>query len=194
MIAGDFTAPRDTDQKDDNGHPVPGPIDDGEARLAYVAVTRTRHRLDLGGLSWIHHHPDGRPPTRPRAVIGNRTLRPQGPRATQAPGGRLDQQARPTPTGRANNPGTRIEPSTCLDHVDRFRGIGRTGLTHSTSPMGPLTRMCSCRSRPCWWTSAVRFDSASLIGIAAWGWDDLSGPRTRALLEDDEPASLPGWP
>jgi superfamily I DNA/RNA helicase len=69
-IAGDFTAPRDTDQKDDNGHPVPGPIDDGEARLAYVAVTRTRHRLDLGGLSWIHHHPDGRPPTRPRAVIG----------------------------------------------------------------------------------------------------------------------------
>jgi hypothetical protein len=58
-IAADFTAPEDSDQKDDSGHPVPGPIDDAEARLAYVAVTRTRHRLDLGGLSWIHHHPDG---------------------------------------------------------------------------------------------------------------------------------------
>jgi hypothetical protein len=64
-IAGDFTPPRDTDQKDANGHSVPGPIDDAEARLAYVAVTRTRHRLDLGGLSWIHHHPEGNPPARP---------------------------------------------------------------------------------------------------------------------------------
>jgi ATP-dependent exoDNAse (exonuclease V) beta subunit len=27
-------------------------IDDAEARLVYVAVTRTRHHLDLGGLSW----------------------------------------------------------------------------------------------------------------------------------------------
>jgi hypothetical protein len=61
-IAGDFSPPKDSDQKDDKGHPIPGPIDDTEARLAYVAVTRTRHRLDLGGLSWIHHHPDGNPP------------------------------------------------------------------------------------------------------------------------------------
>jgi superfamily I DNA/RNA helicase len=61
-IAGDFTPPKDSDRKDDNGQPVPGPIGDAEARLAYVAVTRTRHRLDLGGLSWIHHHPDGNPP------------------------------------------------------------------------------------------------------------------------------------
>ena len=58
-IADDFTPPKDTDQQDDNGRAVPGPIDDGEARLAYVAVTRTRHRLDLGGLSWIHDHPEG---------------------------------------------------------------------------------------------------------------------------------------
>lgn len=39
--------------------PTLDPIDDAEARLAYVAVTRTRQRLDLGGLSWIHDHPDG---------------------------------------------------------------------------------------------------------------------------------------
>jgi superfamily I DNA/RNA helicase len=62
-IADDFLPPKDTDQHDANGHPVPGRIDDGEARLAYVAVTRTRHRLDLGGLSWIHHHPEGSPVT-----------------------------------------------------------------------------------------------------------------------------------
>ncbi|MCX4826300.1 hypothetical protein OG883_42410 [Streptomyces sp. NBC_01142] len=39
----------------------PGPIDDAEARLANVAVTRTRERLDLGALSWIHNHPDKSP-------------------------------------------------------------------------------------------------------------------------------------
>jgi ATP-dependent exoDNAse (exonuclease V) beta subunit len=31
------------------------------ARLAYVAVTRAQHHLDLSGLSWIHRHPDGNP-------------------------------------------------------------------------------------------------------------------------------------
>lgn len=51
--------PKNTDEKDANGHPVPGPIDDAEARLAYVAVTRARIRLDLGGLSWIYDHPQG---------------------------------------------------------------------------------------------------------------------------------------
>ncbi|MGW1886932.1 UvrD-helicase domain-containing protein [Streptomyces sp. NPDC001970] len=56
-IADDFTPPKDTDQRDDNGHPIPGPIDDAEARLAYVAVTRARACLDRGGLSWIDHHP-----------------------------------------------------------------------------------------------------------------------------------------
>jgi superfamily I DNA/RNA helicase len=62
-IADDFTPPpQDSDQQDDAGRPLPRPIDDAEARLAYVAVTRTRHRLDLGGLSWIQDHPDGAPP------------------------------------------------------------------------------------------------------------------------------------
>ncbi|MGW4881802.1 UvrD-helicase domain-containing protein [Streptomyces sp. NPDC004262] len=60
-IADDFTPPKDTDQHDDTGRAVPGPIDDSEARLAYVAVTRARCRLDIGGLSWIHDHPDGTP-------------------------------------------------------------------------------------------------------------------------------------
>ncbi|MEV0743438.1 UvrD-helicase domain-containing protein [Streptomyces sp. NPDC050549] len=60
-IADDFTPPRDTDQQDAEGRPVPGPIDDADARLAYVAVTRARSRLDLGGLSWIHDHPHGSP-------------------------------------------------------------------------------------------------------------------------------------
>ncbi|MFJ5105219.1 hypothetical protein [Streptomyces sp. NPDC088554] len=58
-IADDFTPPPDSDQQDDTGCALPGPIDDGEARLAYVAVTRTRRCLDLGGLSWINQHPDG---------------------------------------------------------------------------------------------------------------------------------------
>lgn len=58
-IADDFTPPRDSDEKDSNGEPVPGRIDEAEARLAYVAVTRACHQLDLGGLSWINTHPDG---------------------------------------------------------------------------------------------------------------------------------------
>ncbi|MFE9941551.1 UvrD-helicase domain-containing protein [Streptomyces hirsutus] len=62
-IADDFTPPKNSDQNDDTGRTVPGPIDDSEARLAYVAVTRTRHRLDMDGLSWIHHHPHGNPHT-----------------------------------------------------------------------------------------------------------------------------------
>ncbi|MEU7011854.1 UvrD-helicase domain-containing protein [Streptomyces sp. NPDC046332] len=60
-IADDFPPPKDTDEQDANGQPLPGPIDAGEARLAYVAVTRARRCLDLGGLSWIEHHPDGNP-------------------------------------------------------------------------------------------------------------------------------------
>jgi hypothetical protein len=58
-IADDFTPPKDTGEHDPEGRPVPGPIDDAEARLAYVAVTRTRSRLDLGGLAWIEQHPAG---------------------------------------------------------------------------------------------------------------------------------------
>ncbi|MFF0747149.1 UvrD-helicase domain-containing protein, partial [Streptomyces sp. NPDC004111] len=58
-IADDFNPPRDT--RDETGQLVPGPIDPTEARLAYVAVTRTRTRLDLGGLSWVKQHLQGQP-------------------------------------------------------------------------------------------------------------------------------------
>ncbi|WP_067519277.1 UvrD-helicase domain-containing protein [Nocardia uniformis] len=54
-IADDFSEPGE----DDDGQP--SPIDDADARLAYVAVTRARTRLDLGGLSWIQDHPEGQP-------------------------------------------------------------------------------------------------------------------------------------
>lgn len=60
-IADDFTPPKDSDQQDDSGNAVPGPIEDGEARLAYVAVTRARQCLDMSGLSWVDDHPDGNP-------------------------------------------------------------------------------------------------------------------------------------
>ncbi|MFE9769571.1 UvrD-helicase domain-containing protein [Streptomyces sp. NPDC005808] len=70
-IADDFTPPKDSDQLDDTGRAVPGPIDDGEARLAYVAVTRTRHHLDIGGLSWIENHPAAPLSPSPRAGEGH---------------------------------------------------------------------------------------------------------------------------
>ncbi|MGW2392618.1 UvrD-helicase domain-containing protein [Streptomyces lydicamycinicus] len=60
-IADDFTGPEDLDELDEDGTPVPGPIDIDEARLAYVAVTRARSLLDIGGLSWINSHPAGDP-------------------------------------------------------------------------------------------------------------------------------------
>ena len=53
QIANDFPPPKDTDQHDDQGRPIPEPVNDTDARLAYVAVTRARQHLDLGGLSWI---------------------------------------------------------------------------------------------------------------------------------------------
>ncbi|MDO0917798.1 UvrD-helicase domain-containing protein [Streptomyces sp. DT2A-34] len=63
LIADDFARPNDNAADEQTGATrPPDPIDDAEARLAYVAVTRTRQRLDLGGLSWIHDHPDGVPP------------------------------------------------------------------------------------------------------------------------------------
>lgn len=61
-IADDFTGPDDLDESDGEGTPLPGPIDLDEARLAYVAVTRARSLLDIGGLSWINSHPSGDPP------------------------------------------------------------------------------------------------------------------------------------
>ncbi len=60
-IGEDFTEPVDQEETDEHGNPLPGDIDDAEARLAYVAVTRARHQLDIGGLGWINQHPDGNP-------------------------------------------------------------------------------------------------------------------------------------
>jgi hypothetical protein len=60
-IAGDFREPDDPEETSLGGDPLLGKIEPGEARLAYVAVTRAQHRLDLGGLSWINQHPDGNP-------------------------------------------------------------------------------------------------------------------------------------
>ena len=62
-LADDFelVEPLDPDNLDNCGEPAPGTIDLDEARLAYVAVTRAQHRLDLGGLSWVNRHPDGNP-------------------------------------------------------------------------------------------------------------------------------------
>ncbi|MFD0008937.1 UvrD-helicase domain-containing protein [Streptomyces sp. NPDC127178] len=60
LIAHDFARHEDNAPDEQTGVATsPDPIDDAEARLAYVAVTRTRQRLDLGGLSWIHNHPGG---------------------------------------------------------------------------------------------------------------------------------------
>lgn len=50
LIANDFPQPGDVDKA---GKPVPYTRD--EAMLAYVAVTRARELLDLGGLSWVLH-------------------------------------------------------------------------------------------------------------------------------------------
>ncbi|ANP52017.1 superfamily I DNA/RNA helicase [Streptomyces griseochromogenes] len=61
LIADDFARPQDQQLGNQSGCTTsPGPIDDAEARLAYVAVTRTRQRLDLGGLTWIRDIPDTR--------------------------------------------------------------------------------------------------------------------------------------
>ncbi|MFF5760023.1 UvrD-helicase domain-containing protein [Streptomyces longwoodensis] len=56
-IGDDFPPPKDTDETDAQGRPVPEPVSDTDARLAYVAVTRARRHLDLGGLAWINDHP-----------------------------------------------------------------------------------------------------------------------------------------
>ncbi|NEC91738.1 UvrD-helicase domain-containing protein [Streptomyces sp. SID12501] len=73
-IADDFTPSDDSDGNDVNGRPLPGPIDDAEAPVAYIAVTRARHRLDLGGLSWIRH-PGGNPCVTPPEPRGGRSAR-----------------------------------------------------------------------------------------------------------------------
>jgi hypothetical protein len=61
-IADDFPEPVDPEGGTTSSAAAPpGRIEPAEARLAYVAVTRAQHRLDLGGLSWINRHPDGNP-------------------------------------------------------------------------------------------------------------------------------------
>ncbi|MER6077352.1 UvrD-helicase domain-containing protein [Streptomyces sp. NPDC001833] len=64
-IADDFPPPRYSDELDAQGRPIPEPVKDTDARLAYVAVTRARHQLDLGGLSWIDDHPSSLAPSAP---------------------------------------------------------------------------------------------------------------------------------
>ncbi|MFG3078691.1 UvrD-helicase domain-containing protein [Streptomyces sp. NPDC048225] len=60
LIADDFAPGGNGPADSDDGAPTPPePIDEAEARLAYVAVTRARQCLDLGGLSWVRDHPDG---------------------------------------------------------------------------------------------------------------------------------------
>lgn len=58
-IASDFEPKPGNRQKnpDQNDETLPD-INLEEARLAYVAVTRARERLDLGGLAWINNYPD----------------------------------------------------------------------------------------------------------------------------------------
>ncbi|QTD95753.1 UvrD-helicase domain-containing protein [Streptomyces cyanogenus] len=57
-IADDFAPRTRADQHDRPKEAAVRTIDDSEARLAYVAVTRTRQRLDIGGLSWVHELPE----------------------------------------------------------------------------------------------------------------------------------------
>ncbi|MFI6567453.1 UvrD-helicase domain-containing protein [Streptomyces sp. NPDC050534] len=79
QIGNDFPPPKDTDQHDDQGRPIPEPVSDTDARLAYVAVTRARHHLDLGGLSWIHTHPTVPCDARPWPVTESRKRSPAAP-------------------------------------------------------------------------------------------------------------------
>ncbi len=74
-IADDFTGPDDLDECDETGQPLPGPIDVDEARLAYVAVTRARSQLDIGGLSWINGHPAGDPRPTDRTTTETKTCK-----------------------------------------------------------------------------------------------------------------------
>lgn len=65
-IGDDFPPPKDTGQHDAEGRPIPEPVNDTDARLAYVAVTRARRRLDLGGCPGSTHIPRLQVPLRLR--------------------------------------------------------------------------------------------------------------------------------
>lgn len=56
-IAADFE-PQATSDTDEAGKPVLRPYTMDDYRLAYVAVTRARHRLDPDGLRWINDYPE----------------------------------------------------------------------------------------------------------------------------------------
>ncbi|MFH8491022.1 hypothetical protein [Streptomyces longisporoflavus] len=59
---------------------LPGPIPRPEARLAYVAITRARHHLDIGGLAWFkRHHPQGFNTGRQQEAGGRHTGTPPPP-------------------------------------------------------------------------------------------------------------------
>lgn len=57
LVEAEAPPPPDSDQHDDRGRAIPEPVSETDARLAYVAVTRARRRLDLGGLAWIDDFP-----------------------------------------------------------------------------------------------------------------------------------------
>ncbi|MFI1185752.1 UvrD-helicase domain-containing protein [Streptomyces californicus] len=56
-IAADFE-PQSTSESEESGMPVLRPYTMDDYRLAYVAVTRARYRLDPDGLRWINDRPD----------------------------------------------------------------------------------------------------------------------------------------
>ncbi|MFE9804764.1 3'-5' exonuclease [Streptomyces goshikiensis] len=93
-IANDFQEPV-SNECDLEGNSLPGAISLDDARLAYVAVTRAREHLDLGGLAWIDKHPQGRSST-PPAALGSPD---RAVTAAASPWDRL--RPTPAPPGRA---------------------------------------------------------------------------------------------
>jgi hypothetical protein len=125
-IGEDFTEPLDPKETDAGGDLLPGPINDAEARLAYVAVTRAQHHLDLEGLSWIHHHRDGNPsnaipalslPPRPAGTPSD-----QRPAEQPTPDRGLEQRGGRLPAGA---PGSRHVPDSAAG--GRFTGCEPAG-------------------------------------------------------------------
>lgn len=93
-IAYDFE-PDNSQEIDADGIPVPKPVNQDDARLAYVAVTRARRHLDLGGLTWINSHPQGGsvPAARP-APCGSQPHPEPQPALGPSPWDRLGPQPR----------------------------------------------------------------------------------------------------
>lgn len=51
-IGNEFPQPQGIDIGRNAADQAPEQVSDADARLAYIAVPRARHRLDLGGLAW----------------------------------------------------------------------------------------------------------------------------------------------